>query len=522
MSWGVDLWDGYDYVCAHTEHGIEFVKRAASFVEKLIHVEQNYAKELRKLCKQYKRKEDETSKYSSVTCFAKLVGETNDLAGQRELVAEYWQGEVLDQMKSVVKDITAERKQYMIEGAKRLNELKLTMDQLDKAKKHYERASEEAENAQNALEKADNDPNSTKAKIDKLTQILRAKEAAAEESKNNYILQLENTNLKRRLHYNSEMPHVFQSLQDMNGKRMERLSNLVTQCAECNRRVFPVVNTCLDNIVQTSSAVDPVKDNQLVIQEKKTGYPIPGDEEFQQYGPKKANRRKKKKVEPQPDFSHLPPEQRKKKLTAKVNDLDSQISKATADRTAMEKMQSVYRDNPKLGDPNSLGQSLEQTSQKIAGLVEERGKFQAWLQEAQDSLLAAGSHGQGGASPRPSPKNKKKNEKNAKNSPVPVQKAQQAAAAAPPPPPVPSPPDDGEESFSEPGEGDEEDDEEDEEGDGREGVVIYDFTPQTEDELTVSANDKVVVLEDLGDGWLRVKKGTQEGYVPQSYVQFSG
>ena len=42
----------------------------------------------------------------------------------------------------------------------------------------------------------------------------------------------------------------------------------------------------------------------------------------------------------------------------------------------MEKMQSVYKDNPKLGDPNSLGQSLEQTSQKIAALVEERDKFQ--------------------------------------------------------------------------------------------------------------------------------------------------
>ena len=37
-------------------------------------------------------------------------------------------------------------------------------------------------------------------------------------------------------------------------------------------------------------------------------------------------------MEPQPDFSHLPPEQRRKKLAAKVNDFDSQISKATADR----------------------------------------------------------------------------------------------------------------------------------------------------------------------------------------------
>ena len=32
-----------------------------------------------------------------------------------------------------------------------------------------------------------------------------------------------------------------------------------------------------------------------MIQEKKTGYPIPGDEEFQMYGPKKGNRRKVKK-----------------------------------------------------------------------------------------------------------------------------------------------------------------------------------------------------------------------------------
>ena len=45
----------------------------------------------------------------------------------------------------------------------------------------------------------------------------------------------------------------------MNAKRMEKYSSLVTQCAECNRRVFPVVNTCLDNIVQGSAAVDPVK-----------------------------------------------------------------------------------------------------------------------------------------------------------------------------------------------------------------------------------------------------------------------
>ena len=42
------------------------------------------------------------------------------------------QAEVLEQLKSVAKDITAERKAHMIEGTKRINELKWTMEQLDK------------------------------------------------------------------------------------------------------------------------------------------------------------------------------------------------------------------------------------------------------------------------------------------------------------------------------------------------------------------------------------------------------
>ena len=45
-------------------------------------------------------------------------------------------------------------------------------------------------------------------------------------------------------------------MQDMNAKRVDKYSSLIAQCAECHRRVFPVVNTCLDNITQASAAVD--------------------------------------------------------------------------------------------------------------------------------------------------------------------------------------------------------------------------------------------------------------------------
>ena len=42
-----------------------------------------------------------------------------------------------------------------------------------------------------------------------LTTVLRQKEQAAEESRNNYILTLEKTNADRDQHYNSTMPSVF-------------------------------------------------------------------------------------------------------------------------------------------------------------------------------------------------------------------------------------------------------------------------------------------------------------------------
>lgn len=41
----------------------------------------------------------------------------------------------------------------------------------------------------------------------------------------------------------------------------------------------------------------------------------------------------------------------------------------------MEKMQAIYTDQPKLGDPKQVEQSLEMNTQKIAGYDQELEKF---------------------------------------------------------------------------------------------------------------------------------------------------
>ena len=49
--------------------------------------------------------------------------------------------------------------------------------------------------------------------------------------------------------------------------------------------------------------------------------------------------------------------------------------------------------------------------------------------------------------------------------------------------------------------------------------VLYDFVAKCPGELSVTANEIVMVIEDVGDGWLKVNRGCDSGYVPSSYVQ---
>ena len=51
---------------------------------------------------------------------------------------------------------------------------------------------------------------------------------------------------------------------------------------------------------------------------------------------------------------------------------------------------------------------------------------------------------------------------------------------------------------------------------------LFFFTSaQNSEELSVTANEVVMVIEDPGDGWLKVKRGNDSGYVPSTYVQLT-
>ena len=57
---------------------------------------------------------------------------------------------------------------------------------------------------------------------------------------------------------------------------------------------------------------------------------------------------------------------------------------------------------------------------------------------------------------------------------------------------------------------------------GSPAYVLYDFEAKypEEFELSVTANDVVMVIKDPGNGWLFVNRGIDSGYIPSTYVQF--
>lgn len=54
------------------------------------------------------------------------------------------------------------------------------------------------------------------------------------------------------------------------------------------------------------------------------------------------------------DFSDLAPNQRRKKLLQKVEELQTKVTQETATRDGLMKMKGVYESNPALGDPMTV------------------------------------------------------------------------------------------------------------------------------------------------------------------------
>ncbi|KAG7499195.1 formin-binding protein 1 isoform X3 [Solea senegalensis] len=606
MSWGSELWDQFDNLEKHTQWGIEFVEKYTKFVKERSEIETNYAKQIRNLSKKYQPKknsrEDEESKYSFCRAFLTTLNELNDYAGQHEVIAENLTSQIIAELSRYLQDIKTERKMHFHDGRKAQQHIESSWKQLESCKRRFERDCKEADRAQQYFEKMDADINVTKADVEKARQQAQMRHQMASDSKGDYSSYLQKFNQEQNDHYYTIIPNIFQKLQDMEEKRIERIGVCMKTFADVDRQVLPIVGKCLDGMTKAAESIEPKDDSKQVVESYKSGFEPPGEVEFEDYGqamkrtasdtsltnsregkekPVSKSKGKlwpfiKNKNKPPPappassppspsavpndpqspnqhkeplshrlndfmaskpkmhclrslrrglslklgsgpeDFSHLPPEQRRKKLQGKIDDLNKDIQKDMDQRDALTKMKDVYVKNPQMGDPASVDPRLLEIGQNIEKLQLEVQKFEGWLAEVEERMPSkSDTQRRSGifetqnnttvsnncAQDRESPDGSYTEEQNSETQVIKVNTH-----------PVPT--------SSTPEFDDEFDDEETLPTIGT-CKALYPFEGHNEGTISVAEGELLYVIEeDKGDGWTRVRRnGEEEGYVPTSYVE---
>uniref|UniRef100_A0A8C6STX3 Formin binding protein 1b n=1 Tax=Neogobius melanostomus TaxID=47308 RepID=A0A8C6STX3_9GOBI len=623
MSWGTELWDQFDNLEKHTQWGIEFTEKYAKFVKERSEIEVNYAKQIRNLSKKYQPKknsrEEEESKYTFCQAFQQTLSELNDYAGQHELISENLTQLIINELSRFLQELKSERKSHFHDGRKAQQHIETSWKQLESCKKRFERDCKEADRAQQYFEKMDADINVTKADVEKARQQAQMRHQMAADSKSEYSSYLQKFNQEQNDHYYTNIPNIFQKLQDMEEKRIEKLGECMKTFADVDRQVLPIVDKCLDGMTKAAESVEPKTDSKQVVESYKSGFEPPGDVEFEDYGldmkrtvsenslsnPKevkeKSTGKSKGKLWPfiknknklmslltsprQPppappatsspsssavpndpqspkqnkeplshrlndfmtskpkihclrslrrgitlnshvrnliegsgpeDFSHLPPEQRRKKLQGKIDDLNKDIQKEMDKRDALTKMKDVYVKNPQMGDPASVDPRLAEIAESIEKMQFEVQKFEGWLAEVEERMPSksdtqrrsvifetqnnATTVSNNCAQDRESPDGSYTEEQNSET---------QVKASINPNPTSSTPDDD-----------DEFDDEETLPTIGT-CKALYPFEGKNEGTIAIAEGELLYVIEqDKGDGWTRIRRNEEEeGYVPTTYIE---
>ncbi|XP_014438697.1 formin-binding protein 1 isoform X13 [Tupaia chinensis] len=462
----------------------------------------------------------------------------NDYAGQHEVISENMTSQITMDLARYVQELKQERKSNFHDGRKAQQHIETCWKQLESSKRRFERDCKEADRAQQYFEKMDADINVTKADVEKARQQAQIRHQMAEDSKADYSSILQKFNQEQHEYYHTHIPNIFQKIQEMEERRIVKIGESMKTYAEVDRQVIPIIGKCLDGIVKAAESIDQKNDSQLVIEAYKSGFEPPGDIEFEDYaqpmkrtvsdnslsnskgegkpelkfGGKSKGKlwpfiKKNKGATPE-DFSNLPPEQRRKKLQQKVDELNKEMQKEMDQRDAITKMKDVYLKNPQMGDPASLDHKLTEVSQNIEKLRLEAQKFEAWLAEVEGRL------------PARSEQARRQSAMYDSQNPPAVNSCAQDRESSP----------DG--SYTEEQSQESEvkvlatdfDDEfDDEEPLPAIGTckALYTFEGQNEGTISVAEGETLYVIEeDKGDGWTRIRRSEdEEGYVPTSYVE---
>ncbi|XP_029686089.1 formin-binding protein 1a isoform X2 [Takifugu rubripes] len=286
-NWGTELWDQFDSLEKHTGWGIDFLERYTKFIKERADIELSYAKQIRSLSKKYqiKRGREDESRYTWCLAFAATLRQLHELSIQKEELSENLNSQVVCELMRYTQELKTERKSHFQDGRRAQQHIENSWKQLETSKRRFERDCKEAERAQHICNRIDldNKTDGEKRCTLKAHQTAQQKKEAAEESRKDYQSSLSQFNHDQYQHYHTLVPVIYQRIQDMEERRIERICEGMRLLVDTERKVLPVMSRCLDAMMDAAESVQPRMDTQQVAEVYKSGFDPPGDVAFQDY-----------------------------------------------------------------------------------------------------------------------------------------------------------------------------------------------------------------------------------------------
>ncbi|KJH48391.1 hypothetical protein DICVIV_05506 [Dictyocaulus viviparus] len=355
-----------------------------------------------------RKKEDEeaTKNYTYVRSFANLLSELELLAGQHEVVGERIRKEVVPYVATRAGLHRSQRKQCLADLQTINANLTCAMEHLFKAQKHYGKTFKEAEAAYLKYAKADKNMEISRLDLDKAKNNAQIRRNISEEAKNAYAHALQSANDAQNAHYSQFLPEALTRMRAIDLERINDTKIAMELCIASEADVRPIIARCHEDMRKAVEQIDAVKDTAMVVEQFKTGYLQPPPLQFEDLGrpdscltsgkdlsqvdttlkkgvlsggrkdgkgvSRKQSMHQKffggsdRYKDGNGDYGQLPPQQRIRRLQAKVADLEKEKEKCQQSKEGLIRMKQVYTNNPKMGNAADCETQLCQYEKELS------------------------------------------------------------------------------------------------------------------------------------------------------------
>ncbi|KAG5354938.1 Protein BZZ1 [Yarrowia sp. B02] len=276
VSMGTELLDGWERVDNWSQHGIAFLSDVQSFYRERASIEKEYSQKLSSLSSKYFEKKAKVSSVLSVgehpevtpgslesaslVTWGEILTQTETLAKEKNRLASELNLQVADQVHALALKSENVRKNLQGFSEKLLEDRDGYYSLLKKTKNGYYDACQAVENQRMKGQKGGALGGLIGQSKEKLERKLESKNADMNDAKNMYLVKINVANRLKDKYYHQDVPELLDRYQELNELRVKQLNGLLSKAASleiaCNERCTEHMNATIEMVAQNNPVLD--------------------------------------------------------------------------------------------------------------------------------------------------------------------------------------------------------------------------------------------------------------------------